>query len=106
MAKSGKLKRKIIERAMEDEAFRKQLVDNPGKAIQDILGVSVPDSIEIVVLEETADKVYLILPRMRKKTLSSDDMEKIAAGVQKVEGKDQQVGWQSSCDCAMCACYV
>ena len=80
MAKSGKLKKKIVEKAMKDEAFRKELIKNPAAAVEKAFGVGVPKGIEIVVLEETSEKVFLILPATRSQALSSEDMEKVAAG--------------------------
>jgi hypothetical protein len=44
---------RLIERAAKDEAFRRQLVDDPHAALQQALGVSLPGSVNIEVLEET-----------------------------------------------------
>ena len=72
--------KKIVEKAMKDEAFRKELIKNPAAAVEKAFGVGVPKGIEIVVLEETSEKVFLILPATRSQALSSEDMEKVAAG--------------------------
>lgn len=53
---------RVIERAPKDEAFRQQLVDDPHGASQQELGVSLPGTVNIEVLEETPGTKYLVLP--------------------------------------------
>ena len=93
MAKGGELKKKIIEKAMKDEAFRKELIEDPKAAVEKAFGVKAPDGVEITVLEETPNTVYLVLPAVRSQTISETDMEKIAAG-----GFD--CGWNCLANCS------
>ncbi len=53
---------KIIGKAVQDSEFRDALVKDPKAAIAGELKVSIPDGIDIEVLQERADKVYLVLP--------------------------------------------
>jgi hypothetical protein len=56
------LKTKIIEKAWEDAAFKKQLLADPKSAIQEAFGIAIPDSIELKALEETTNQFYLVIP--------------------------------------------
>lgn len=62
MSDKQNLQSKIIKMAWEDKAFKKELLENPKKAIEKTLEVSIPDNIEIKVVEETPETVYLVLP--------------------------------------------
>jgi hypothetical protein len=55
---------KLIEKAMKDESFRKQLIENPKEVIEAEFGKKIPESININVMEENAHTVYLILPQV------------------------------------------
>lgn len=54
--------KKIIEKALSDKSFKKSLIDNPKKAISELLEISIPEGISIDVLEEKPNKLYLVLP--------------------------------------------
>jgi hypothetical protein len=56
------LQEQIIQKAWEDAEFKKQLLADPKTAVKDAFGVDVPDTIEVEVVEETANKFYLVLP--------------------------------------------
>ncbi|WP_141502603.1 NHLP leader peptide family RiPP precursor [Paenibacillus luteus] len=57
------LKDQIIQKAWEDAEFKKQLLANPKAAVKEAFGVDVPDNIEVEVVEESANKFYLVLPQ-------------------------------------------
>lgn len=57
------LKDQIIQKAWEDAEFKQQLIANPKAAVKEAFGVDVPDTIEVEVLEETANKFYLVIPQ-------------------------------------------
>jgi hypothetical protein len=56
------MKRRLIERSLQDEAFRHRLLEDPKAAIEQELGTPVPAEVEIRAVEETADTIYLVLP--------------------------------------------
>lgn len=62
MTAEQELLNQIIEKAWSDPAFKKQLLADPKGAIQESFNVTVPSDIEINVLEETANKFYLVIP--------------------------------------------
>ena len=52
-------------RAWSDESFREWLKTDPRAAIAEASGITVPESIEVEVMEETPDKAYLVIPSNR-----------------------------------------
>jgi len=62
MDKRIDLQNKVIAKAMEDPSFKKALMEDPAGAIASEFGIRVPEGIEIEVVQETAKKVYLVLP--------------------------------------------
>ena len=58
----GAMRERLIEKALEDETFRARLLADPQDAVQDELGVKIPDGFTIEVHEEAADTGHLVLP--------------------------------------------
>ena len=58
----AEMERKLIERSLQDEEFRQRLLADPKGTIEHDLGARLPESIEVRVVEESADTIYLVLP--------------------------------------------
>lgn len=76
----------LIQRAWEDEAFKQELLTNPKAVFARELGEELPKDIKIEVLQETANKVYLLLPTnftpdRAEEELSEAELETVAGGV-------------------------
>ena len=76
---------KLIVRAMKDEAFRAELLNNPQTAkaaFEQELGQKLPETAQIRVVQESDDVAYLVLPAMapEKEELSETELEAVAAG--------------------------
>lgn len=56
------LQTQVIQKAWEDASFREKLMTDPKSAIRDVLGVVIPDHIQIKTLEETPDQFFLVIP--------------------------------------------
>ena len=56
------MERRIVRRSMEDESFRRRLLDDPNGTLERELGRGLPEGVEVRAVEETADTVYLVLP--------------------------------------------
>ena len=69
---------KIVARAWADEGFRERLKADPRAAVVEETGITVPESIQIEVLEETPDKAYLVIPANRVRV--SDEQLDVAGG--------------------------
>jgi Nitrile hydratase, alpha chain len=59
------LESKVVARAWADESFRERLKADPRAAVAEETGITVPESINVEVLEETPEKAYLVIPANR-----------------------------------------
>ncbi len=60
----------IIEKAWKDESFKHELIKDTKKALKGV-GVDIPKGVEVKVVEESDNLVYLVIPS--KPELSEDD---------------------------------
>jgi hypothetical protein len=58
----GELEERLVRRANSDSAFRQRLLTDPRSAIAEELDVTLPDSLEVVVVEESPGRLCLVLP--------------------------------------------
>jgi hypothetical protein len=65
----------LITRALKDESFRAGLIANPKAVIEQEIGSKLPDELEIRVLEETADTIYMVLPCNPYEGVSEDELQ-------------------------------
>jgi hypothetical protein len=76
----------VINKAMKDEAFKQELFRNPKGVIAKELNVELPAEIEIEVVQQTPQKLYLVLPLEVKlqedadEELSEEQLEAVAGG--------------------------
>ena len=58
----AEMKRRLIERSLQDDVFRQQLLADPRAIIEREIGPQLPEDVRVVAVEETADTIYLVLP--------------------------------------------
>ncbi|MFN9175332.1 MAG: NHLP leader peptide family RiPP precursor [Synechocystis sp.] len=65
----------LITRALKDESFRAELIANPKAIIEQEIGSKLPDELEITVLEETENTIYMVLPCNPYEGLSEEELK-------------------------------
>ena len=58
----AEVEQRLVERSLEDDAFRRRLLEDPGAAVEEELGIQLPAEVQVRAVEETADTIYLVLP--------------------------------------------
>ena len=81
----SEIERKLIHRSVEDESFRRRLLDDPRATVEQELETRLPESVEVRVVEETQDTIYLVLPATltagrEGAELSDQQLESVAGG--------------------------
>lgn len=66
------LKVKIIQKAWQDPEFKARLLADPRSALQESLGIAIPEGIQLQAVEETPSSYYLVIPPNPADLESSD----------------------------------
>lgn len=67
----------VRRRAGEDPDFRERLLADPRAVIAEVRGEALPEDLEVEIIENAPNKVYLVVPAA---DLSDSDMDAVAAG--------------------------
>lgn len=71
---------KIIERAIQDSAYKALLLESPRTAAKE-MGIELTDSMTIIVLQNSADEMHFVIPaNPYDDELSEADLETVAGG--------------------------
>lgn len=75
----------LIQKAWSNENFKQELIQNPKAVIARECGQQIPEAIEVELLQETNNKVYLVLPNnpiptSDQEELSEEALETVAGG--------------------------
>ena len=82
----AEVERTLVRRSVEDEGFRRRLLEDPKGTVEQELGTPLPEGVEVRAVEETPDTVYLVLPSASPgfagggAELSEEDLEAVAGG--------------------------
>ena len=89
-ASRPEMERGLIDRSLEDEEFRQRLLADPKGIIEQDLGGRFPESIEVRVVEESAQTIYLVLPSASPTgqggELSDQELDAVAGGDEIIGG--------------------
>jgi hypothetical protein len=85
LGKRSDFENNLVIKAYEDEAFRQQLLADPKSVYEQELGMELPDSVNLQVVEEQPNTIYMVLPRkteapMVEGELSDEALEAVAGG--------------------------
>ncbi len=82
----AKQEAEIVQRAIEDGAFRQELVADPKAVIERTLGKKFPDSLSVKVVEEDSDSLCIVIPAAVADELGDDALVDVVGGM--VKGPD------------------
>lgn len=81
-----KVEEELVLSALQDDNFREELLQNPQTVLQEQYGLSVPDKVDVKIVEEDEDQIVLVLPSDGKTSLETDEeislegLEQVAGG--------------------------
>ena len=78
MKTAADMQSQIIARATEDEAFRSRLLSDPKGAVEEALGLAIPEGFTVEVHEESGTTAHLVLPPPAR--LSEGELASVAGG--------------------------
>ena len=84
MKTATEMQSRIIARATEDEAFRARLLADPNGAVEEELGLVIPEGFTVEVHEESGTTAHLVLPPLVR--LSEEELSAVAGGGTSVGG--------------------
>ncbi|GET37481.1 NHLP leader peptide family RiPP precursor [Microseira wollei] len=80
------IEERIIAKSWQDDAFKQEILNNPKAVLSREIGQPLPEDVEIRVVEETPNIVYLVLP-MKPITPEADaeiseaELDAVAGGI-------------------------
>ena len=96
------MERRLIERSLEDDAFKGRLLEDPKGVVEQELGKRLPEGVRVVAVEETADTIYLVLPSATAVgeggELSDQQLDAVAGGWEHSDA------FPTEASCASCGC--
>ena len=81
----AEVERRLVQRSLQDEEFRQRLLDDPKGTLEQELGRGLPEGVQVRVVEESADTIYLVLPSASAVgegggSLSDEALEAVSGG--------------------------
>jgi hypothetical protein len=92
----AEMERTLVQRSLEDDSFRQMLLDDPKAAVEQELATQLPEDVEVRVVQESAQTIYLVLPSASPsgvgEELSDKELEEVAGG-----GATEAGDWSNTC---------
>jgi hypothetical protein len=97
----AEIERTLVQRSLEDEEFRQRLLEDSKGTVEQELGSPLPEGVEVRVVQESADTIYLVLPSASAVgeggELSDRDLEAVAGGYYTDSGATCKGDWSNTC---------
>jgi hypothetical protein len=85
----AEIERRLLQKSLEDDSFRQKLLADPKGTVEQELGTQLPEGVEVRVVEESTDTIYLVLPSASAvgegEGLSDQELEAVAGGADACE---------------------
>lgn len=85
MKANHEFQQQLLEKAMKDPDSRKRFIEDPKTVIEEETGLKIPDGINVLVMEEDENTIYLVLPFVPAQTddteLAETELDSIAGGI-------------------------
>jgi hypothetical protein len=78
----------VVAKAWTDASFKKQLLADPAAALKQ-QGIDVPRGLQVKVVENTDQVLYLVLPPKPSGEISEEDLERVAGGISVMRTTDK-----------------
>ena len=72
------MRAELVQKACSDDDFRARLLANPNGAIEEAMGVAVPQGFSVSVLEDTRNTFHLVLPPSER--LTGEELASVSGG--------------------------
>jgi hypothetical protein len=69
----------VVAKAWADEAFKQRLLAEPATVLRE-QGIELPDGLEVLMVENTEHRAYLVLPKPPRGELSATELDQVAGG--------------------------
>jgi hypothetical protein len=101
----AEIERTLVQRSLEDESLGQKLLDDPRGTVEQELGTQLPEGIEVRVVEESAQSIYLVLPSASPLGESGELSERELGAVAGGEGSWDVACTSNTCDQRYAACW-
>jgi hypothetical protein len=76
----GQLREVIAIKAHRDPNFSKELLSNPKKKMEEMMGSSLPSNLSVSVVEDTGNRIHIVIPPLSSDELSEEQLEAVSGG--------------------------
>ena len=83
----------IADRIAADPAFRDTLLADPRAGLSEIIGFDIPETVHVVLHEESLTQIHLTIPSSEE--LTEEDLDLVAGG---------GACWSDCNQCGLCSC--
>ncbi len=82
MSEGGSVQEQVLERAIKDERFRQEVLNNPRAVLARDYNVHIPETVSIRVIEDTTETLTIVLPPRQEavQDLSDAELEGVSGG--------------------------